>query len=92
MTTNYVDRLDSALIRPGRIDYQQLIGYCSEYQLRKLFRNFYPEVKSGLDEDFARLCLETSEELSPAKVQGFLMRHKSDPEKAIASLQSSKTL
>ena len=29
MTTNYKDRLDSALIRPGRVDVQHYFGYCT---------------------------------------------------------------
>lgn len=33
MTTNYLERLDPALIRPGRVDYAQLIDDASEYQV-----------------------------------------------------------
>jgi hypothetical protein len=36
MTTNYVDRLDPALIRPGRVDYEQLIDNATEHQVRPL--------------------------------------------------------
>ncbi len=34
MTTNHVDRLDPALIRPGRVDYVQLVGDASDFQVR----------------------------------------------------------
>ncbi len=33
MTTNYYDRLDSALIRPGRVDYKQIVGDASDHQV-----------------------------------------------------------
>jgi ATP-dependent 26S proteasome regulatory subunit len=41
MTTNHKDRLDSALIRPGRIDYQLKFSMASRDQARRLFLNFY---------------------------------------------------
>ena len=34
MTTNYVDRLDSALVRPGRVDVAQYIGDASPFQVK----------------------------------------------------------
>jgi hypothetical protein len=33
MTTNYVDRLDAALVRPGRVDMIQYIGDASPFQV-----------------------------------------------------------
>merc|ERR1712190_298477 len=43
MTTNYVDRLDSALIRSGRVDLHIEFPLATNEQLRKMFLLFYPE-------------------------------------------------
>lgn len=34
MTTNHIERLDPALIRPGRVDYVQLVDDATDYQVR----------------------------------------------------------
>ncbi|KIY36774.1 mitochondrial chaperone BCS1 [Cryptococcus gattii E566] len=41
MTTNHYDRLDSALIRPGRVDIQQLLDDAAGEQAKRLFVKFY---------------------------------------------------
>lgn len=41
MTTNHIDRLDPALIRPGRVDYCQHVGDATNYQIKHLFQKFY---------------------------------------------------
>ncbi len=51
MTTNYKDRLDSALIRSGRIDYQMHFDYSSKEQIKKMFDKFFPK-QSGNWEKF----------------------------------------
>jgi mitochondrial chaperone BCS1 len=42
LTTNHPDRLDPALIRPGRVDVQQHFGYADRDQVRRLFLRFFP--------------------------------------------------
>lgn len=41
MTTNHVDRLDPALIRPGRVDLRVLVDDASPLQAQTLFTRFY---------------------------------------------------
>ncbi|KAI0306336.1 BCS1 N terminal-domain-containing protein [Multifurca ochricompacta] len=41
LTTNHIDRLDPALIRPGRVDLAALVDDADPQQARTLFMNFY---------------------------------------------------
>lgn len=43
MTTNYLCNLDSALIRPGRIDNSLNFGLATEEQTKHMFNNFYED-------------------------------------------------
>ncbi len=42
MTTNKIEALDPALLRPGRIDYRLYLGVASELQKVELYRRFFP--------------------------------------------------
>jgi chaperone BCS1 len=42
MTTNHRDKLDPALLRPGRADVQIELNYASVSQMIGLFKKFYP--------------------------------------------------
>ena len=43
LTTNHVDRLDNALVRPGRVDMAIYLGEASQWQVEKLWDRFYDE-------------------------------------------------
>ncbi len=84
MTTNHIHRLDSALIRPGRVDEKAYVGFCSDYQLKEMFRKFYPECKESLLEEFLEeLKEEPTRDVSAAEVQGLFLRYKNQPEEAV---------
>lgn len=80
MTTNHIERLDPALIRPGRVDLVERLGNASHQQQLELFKRFYPDATEHQMEQFKKLA---PSEQSMAKLQGHFLRYKDDPQLAI---------
>lgn len=58
LTTNHIDKLDEALIRPGRVDMMLRIGEATRYQAGAMWDRFYGDVDvdgSGRERFLARL-------------------------------------
>ncbi|KHJ80782.1 ATPase, AAA family, partial [Oesophagostomum dentatum] len=74
MTTNYVERLDPALIRPGRVDRKQLFGNVTRGMAAKMFTRFYGLAEEDpMCEEFVRRVFALGSELSPAQLQGHFL-------------------
>ena len=69
MTSNDVDAIDPALLRPGRIDYKLFLGPACESQKVALYRRFFPDA-SELD---AREFAESHRADTMAEFQGLLL-------------------
>jgi len=79
MTTNHKEKLDPALIRPGRADVHTELGLVNAKTARQLFDRFFPG-EALLAEQFRESL--GSQKTSPAEIQGWLLANSSDPSKA----------
>lgn len=91
LTTNHVDRLDPALIRPGRVDMMVRIGEATRHQAAQMWDRFYGDVDvdhSGRERFLRRLndlgLFGEARPTSTAAIQGLFLFNKSDMEGAIS--------
>lgn len=87
MTTNYPERLDPALIRPGRVDVKKEFGYVVPEQAQKLFTRFYPTSPELMRKNlgFAVSCIK----ITMAQLQQIFLENKFN---AAGSLQAVESL
>ncbi|KAI6758905.1 hypothetical protein HG531_014045 [Fusarium graminearum] len=97
LTTNHVDRLDPALIRPGRVDLMLRIGEATRYQAEKMWDRFYGDIDkdhSGRERFLSRLeelglfgvgpnGEPSNRHTSTAAIQGLFLFNKNDTQGAI---------
>jgi chaperone BCS1 len=99
LTTNHVDRLDEALVRPGRVDMTVRLGEVTRYQVGCLWDRFYEDIdlngeyrtlflsrlqELGLIEDEAGNKADRSLNTSAAALQGLFLYNKGNMEGAIS--------
>lgn len=90
MTTNYSDRLDPALLRPGRTDYRLRLGLADTDQVCRLFSQFYGNVSERLSAQFSAKIPPFT--YSPAELQGFLFLFRDSPELAVQNAHRLREL
>ena len=76
MTTNHREKLDPAILRPGRADYHVHLDNASYNQQYRMFLKFNPGATAQATE-FARAIPD--KKLSMAKLQGHFLKYKDDP-------------
>ena len=75
MTSNVIENLDPALLRPGRIDYKLYMGQADDQQKVELYRRFFPETKE-IDAELFVEAHRSAETM--AEFQGLLLRLEQD--------------
>ncbi|KAJ7747478.1 hypothetical protein B0H16DRAFT_1850644 [Mycena metata] len=91
-TTNHIEQLDPALIRPGRMDLKIQYGLATCEQLEQMFDCFYPfhedysAPASALAKEFAAAIPAGRYSIAP--LQGYLLSSKNDPEGALEGIRA----
>lgn len=80
ITTNHIEKLDRALIRPGRVDMIFEFGPATRDQARRMFELFFP------GHPLAEVFAKKAEGMAPAKIQRALILSPEDPNKALEAL------
>ena len=90
LTTNHVERLDEALVRPGRVDMTVHMGAATEWQVEQLWERFYTQ--SETDKSLKTAFLDKLKvqrllgKLSTAAIQGHFLFNKNDAHGAVKTL------
>jgi len=80
MTSNHPEKLDPALLRPGRVDKRALLDKADGSQAVRIFATFYPDRRAEGD-TFGRLYVDNS--MSPAELQELFLTNVQDCNEAI---------
>jgi mitochondrial chaperone BCS1 len=75
ITTNDIDNLSSALLRPGRIDVKFKFDYCNPYQIQKISERILNNEKLSIE--LTKLISDFSF-LTPAQLQGYLLKYRNN--------------
>jgi hypothetical protein len=86
MTTNHPEVLDSALIRPGRIDSKYLFNNCNKDQIRGLYEMFFNKPADNEQIDSIK-----NDDYSPAHITSIFLRYRNKPKEALLHLDDVET-
>jgi ATP-dependent 26S proteasome regulatory subunit len=85
ISSNYYDKLDPALIRPGRIDITLCLDNCTRNMIKQMYKQFY---NSDIDEK--QLMKIKNKFYSPAQIINWYVLNRNDPCKFIECILTNK--
>lgn len=80
ITSNFPEKLDKALIRPGRIDLILELGKCSHYTIKQMYESFY-------NKNLSDTIVFDDLKWTPAEINCILFNNFDNPEKTIHDIQ-----
>ena len=97
ITTNYIKHLDSALIRPGRVDYIMNFDYAIKEQIIEIFIVYTCEFYESLHikkiaNSFYDAIQDLNIKVTTSLLQQYLMKYLDAPEEAIKNISELKTM
>jgi chaperone BCS1 len=92
MTTNHIESLDKAIIRPGRVDLKIELGLADKAMITELFSSTYQTSDAITDNMILDLAVDFAERIpelifSPAEIMSFLKLHWRSPSNAVKEVQ-----
>merc|ERR1711915_186685 len=88
ITTNYPEKLDKALIRPGRVDMKVKFGPCTRENIIEMYEHYFEE-KLPQDFDIAKV---PDKRWTPAEVTQVFLNHMHSPTESLKELANSESL
>merc|ERR1711915_842273 len=88
ITTNYPEKLDKALIRPGRVDMKVKFGPCTRENIIEMYEHYFEE-KLPQDFDIAKV---PDKRWTPAEVTQVFLNHMHSPTESLQELANSESL
>ena len=97
ITTNFKSNLDSALIRPGRVDKIITFDYAIKEQVIEMYKKYTCEFYESLDidkkcDEFYEVLCNLNIKTSTSLLQQYLMCHLDNPEGAIKNIKEMKKM
>ena len=83
ITTNHIDRLDKALIRPMRMDHIFNFTYCTKFQYEEIFKLIFPDKLEIMKELYK---LIKNKKFTTSTVQKYLIRFIYEPDEILKNI------